>query len=84
MTNKKWFGAILIVVTVLIIAGAIAAYTIWNKPRRDIKDEKGIAITSIALFDSFNNDEEKANALYLNKVLEVTGEVKQHKKKPGR
>jgi len=38
-------------------------------------NEKGIEITAIAIYDSFTTNENSANIRYLNKAIEVTGEV---------
>ena len=78
MRNKK--RIILTIVVAIIIAVAGYAYYIWNKPARDVTKEKGIQITAIAIFDSFSNNEESANAQFLNKAIEVTGTVSDVKK----
>lgn len=71
---------ILIVVLVFILAGLCYAYYIWNKPARDVSEEKGIQISAVAIFDSFTNNEQAANASFLNKAVEVTGKVSNVKK----
>ena len=53
---------------------------VWNKPQRDVQDEKAVAIAAVAIFDSFTMNETKANELYLNKAIQVTGEVSEFKK----
>ena len=72
------------VLTVLIVAGIGYGLYVWNKPHRDVKDEKGIIISAAAIFDSFAVNETRANTLYLNKAIQVTGEVTDIKKKPAR
>jgi hypothetical protein len=76
---KRW-KKILIVVLLLILAGLCYAYYIWNKPARDVSEEKGIQISAVAIFDSFANNEQAANASFLNKAVEVTGKVSNVKK----
>ena len=71
---------ILIILTVLIVAGIGYGLYVWNKPHRDVKDEKGILVTAAAIFDSFAVNETRANTLYLNKAIQVTGEVAEVKK----
>ena len=68
------------VLTVLIVAGIGYGLYVWNKPHRDVKDEKGIIISAVAIFDSFAVNETRANTLYLNKAIQVTGEVTDIKK----
>lgn len=66
---------VLLVVLVLLIAGAGVAYYQWNKPHQDVRDEKALPVTAVALFAAFNTNEQAANAQYLNKALAVTGTV---------
>ena len=78
MRNKK--NIILTILAAIIIAVAGYAYYIWNKPARDVAKEKGIQITSVAIFDSFNTNENSADSQFLNKAIEVTGTVSDVKK----
>ena len=72
MKGKK----IVISVLVLVIALAVVGYKIYNKPHVDVASEKAdITITATNLFADFSNDEEKANATYLDKIVEVKGVV---------
>lgn len=66
---------ILIVLIVLLLAGAGVFYYVMNKPHRDVKEEKTTQITAIQLFEEFNTQEAAANTKYLNKALEVSGVV---------
>jgi hypothetical protein len=59
-----------------LIAVAIG-YRLYNMPRTtavDIQTDKKVTATD--LFDAFSKDEAAANAVYTNKVLEVTGVIK--------
>ncbi|MBV9962427.1 MAG: hypothetical protein JO072_09285 [Parafilimonas sp.] len=78
MTARK--KAFLIIIILIAGVGSIYAYYVWNEPARDVSKEKGIHITAAAIFDSFSNNEQSANALYLNKAVEVTGIVTNIKK----
>lgn len=70
----------------LVVLGAVAlfgftyGYYMWNKPARDVTEEKGMEITAMAIFDSFTVNETRANKLYLDKAIQVTGEVTDIKK----
>ena len=44
-------------------------------PHRDVKGETAITVTAQAILDAYNTDEKKANTLYLDKAIEVSGEV---------
>jgi len=74
MKNKKILYAILAVALI----GAVAGYMLWNKPHQDIGAAKAdIAIDAIALYNEYNTDENAANAKYLDKVVAITGKVKE-------
>ncbi len=72
---KNWKKTILIIVLIgIIAAGAVIAY-VYLKPHRDVTKEKGIALTAQALYDAFKANETDANTKYLNKAIELSGEV---------
>jgi tRNA_anti-like len=53
-------------------------YFIFYRPthnKRDVADEKGITITAAALVKAYQENEANANAQYLDKAVEITGEV---------
>jgi len=67
-----------ILLTLLIAAAVAGAYGIylWNKPKRTASDEEAAAsLTAAELYSSFATDATEANALYLDKVIEVRGTV---------
>lgn len=64
-----------IILIAAIIVGALV-YRTYNKPHRDIATEDlSFSLTADELFDAFEADEAAANALYLDKVVKVTGKV---------
>ena len=72
--NKKVKIAVLVLVVFFII-GAITAYLLLNKPQRDVAKEKGIELTASQLVKEYQANEDSANAINLNKTLEVSGLV---------
>lgn len=66
---------IALAVVVLIIIGVCTAYYMWTKPAPKAEDIKGITITAVQLNKEFTDDEKKANASYLDKVIEISGVV---------
>jgi hypothetical protein len=48
---------------------------VYNKPHRDPSSESSLKISATELFKNFENNEAKANQLYLDKVLEVSGKI---------
>lgn len=78
MRNKR--KNIFIIIGLIILSGLGYAYYMWNKPARDVAEEKGIQITAVAIFDSFSNNEQSANVQFLNKAIEVNGKVSDVKK----
>src|SRR5436853_7260866 len=62
-------------VMLLIIFAAIGWY-MYNKPHKGVADiDADVRITAIDLYSDFHHDENFANKKYLNKVIEVTGNV---------
>jgi hypothetical protein len=72
---KKIYKLIFISLAIASLAGAIFAYYLWNKPHRNPADEDGIALTSVEIYESYENNEKKSDSLYLNKTLQITGIV---------
>ena len=72
---KKLF--IPIIVTVILSAAAVYYYVfIYSTTyHRQAKDEVGIMTTADALSSKFSNNEKIANLTYLNKVLQVSGNI---------
>ena len=68
---------ILIFFIAIVVIGAVTGYLQWNKPHRDVKGANAVAITAIELYKIFITDSVKAKAQYLNRVVEVSGEVQQ-------
>lgn len=77
---KRRKKTILGIIALLFLAGVGYGFYMWFKPHRDVTNEKGIDITAEAIFDSFASSETRANKLYLNKAIQVTGKVIQAKK----
>jgi len=74
-------GKIILGIIALIFLAAVGyGVYIWNEPPRDVTNEKGLEITATAIFDSFTQNEAKANELYLNKAIQVSGEITEIKK----
>lgn len=48
---------------------------LYNKPHRNVVAETGIPVTATELFTKFTTNEPQANNAYLNKVLQVSGQV---------
>ncbi|MDP3394468.1 hypothetical protein [Sediminibacterium sp.] len=73
---KKW---IIIIGSILLIVAAILYYVFIYAAqyKRNVNDEKAIAITAVELVSAYNNNESEANTKYLNKALLVEGIVKE-------
>ncbi len=72
--NKLMYAIIFLVVGVLAIA-AFGLYVVFFKPHRSVDDERAIQVTAVQLFNDFESDEVNANQRYLDKVVEITGQV---------
>lgn len=80
MVMKKGWKKIFLFVLVIILVGIGYGVYVWNKPRPQVEDAKGIEITAQALFDSFMNNETKARQMFVDKAMQVTGLVSEVKK----
>jgi hypothetical protein len=72
--NKK-LKTFLIIVAISIVVGIGYGLYEWYKPHRDVKDETALKASAQEMFDAYKKDEPAANTLYLNKAIEVSGEV---------
>lgn len=76
MTNKAKRNVSLIFIAI-VIAITIVGYNIWNKPHLNVKDANAIKTTAIALYSNLSKNDSIAKSNYVNKVVEVTGEITQ-------
>jgi hypothetical protein len=60
----------------VVIAGAGFAWWVYHKPHRNINDEIAVKTETNALIDAFKQNEKTASAQYNDKVLELSGIVK--------
>ena len=65
----------LLLPAVLLAVAIYVWFFVWNKPALNIEKAKAITIEASALFDEYSANEKAANAKYIDKVLEVSGEV---------
>lgn len=65
--------------SVILIAAAVLYYVFIYaaQHKRNVNDEKAIAISAVELVHAYNNNETEANAKYLNKALVVEGLIKE-------
>ncbi len=75
LKNRTSLRAILMGSALLILIAILIAFILYNKPQRSVENESAIAITATQLFKEFEQNEEKANEMYLNKAVLVTGTV---------
>lgn len=69
---------ILIIIALVIIGGAAIGTYLWFKPHKNMQRATAdITLTAPELMAAFNNDEAAANAKYLDKVVAVSGKVKE-------
>jgi hypothetical protein len=59
---------------------ALIGFIIWNKPHRDIKDANAIETNATNLYQSLSRDSATRKMIFLNKVVAVSGRVKQVQK----
>jgi tRNA_anti-like len=74
-SGKRWF----IFAGILLSLIAISAWYVFLKPGRNIQGEKTISVTATSVFQAYQDDEKKANLLYLDKALAVSGKISEVK-----
>jgi hypothetical protein len=72
---KKWLKVLLVLIGIGIITGGIIVYKIYTKPHRDVTKEEGVQLSAQSLYDAFKTNEAEANSKYLDKAIQLTGEV---------
>ena len=72
---KKAIGLILIFIVLLASAGYYYVFVYAKNHHRDVQAEKSIVVVADSLSTAFGEDEAKANAIYLNKAIQVTGAI---------
>lgn len=75
---RKWLKILLWLGVVALLGFGIAKgylHYLKNKPHRDVTKEQGIGITADSLYRAYITDEKRADTLYGNKAIQVTGEV---------
>lgn len=73
--KKNFIKWILAIVLVGAAAGSFVAYKLWNKEHADASETEGIKIDAQRLLKAFQTNETSANATYIGKVVEVSGEI---------
>jgi len=67
-------GILWATITALVVVSAIA-FWLYNKPHRTAEQKPFVSLSAKELFKAFESDETSANENYLDKVIEVHGEV---------
>ncbi|MCF8448765.1 MAG: OB-fold putative lipoprotein [Taibaiella sp.] len=70
---KKIIAIVLVLATIGVGTGI---YLFYKKPET-VDDKKGIVITAVTLSQQYTTNEKAADSIYLNKVIEVTGNVEE-------
>ena len=71
---KKYLKYVLLVV----VLGVAFGYYQYNKPHKDInKASSDLKIEAPQLFNEYSNNEATANEKYLDKIVEITGVVRE-------
>lgn len=70
--KKRIFG----ILVLFAVAAAAIAFYMYQKPVASLAGEEAVAaMSSTDFFAAFADDEQKANAAYTGKIVEITGEV---------
>ena len=72
---NKNFKYIITVLLILLVTASAVGYFMWNKPQRNVENEKGIQVTAVQLVKEFQANEADANKKYLDKAIQVNGTI---------
>ena len=75
--SRKVKRYILLSLIIIITIAALIGYQIWNKPHENIKNAVAVKTNAIELYNSLTNDSANSKNLFINKIVAVSGEVKQ-------
>ena len=73
--RKKIIAWALLSVLLITVTGAVIGYKMYTKPHRNVDQVKAVQVSALELVTAYENNEAEANAQYLDKVLEVKGEI---------
>lgn len=65
----------IIISVFLVVVIGLVIYLTYNKPHRNPEDEEGILVSSTELLKKFEQNEDSANVLYLDKTVVVSGKI---------
>lgn len=80
-------SVLIIIILIILGAGSVIAYRMWNKPFKDPLQGDAIKVTAIQLFNDFSTNETEAQKKYVpaklgDKKVEVTGQITDLGKNP--
>lgn len=70
---------VLIMAGIALVAGVSYFLYVWYMPARDVSTEKPIIVTAQQIFKDYNTNEKEANVKYLDKAVQVSGEIMETK-----
>ena len=73
--RKKIIAWALLSVLLITVTGAVIGYKMYTKPHRNVEQVKAVQLSAIELATAYENNEAEANTQYLDKVLEIKGEI---------
>ena len=72
---QKKYKNLTIIITAVVLVTGVTMYFLWNKPHKNIKDATAVELSAVNLYTVFITDSLKAKSLYVDKVIQVLGEV---------
>lgn len=74
-SKKQIFKWIATSLSVAVITAGIIGFKMYTKPHRNVEASKALPVSAIELVKNYEENETEANSKYLDKILEVEGEV---------
>jgi len=73
--KSKVFKWGLLSALIIMVTGSFVGYKMYTKPHRDVQHIKAMAVAATKLVADYEANEAHADSTYLDKVLEVAGEI---------
>src|SRR5664279_1476682 len=73
--KKKTLKIVGLLCLLVIIAGLLIGYRMYNKPHRSVATENAVALSAAQLAGEYEKDEMASNKKYLGNAVQVSGTV---------
>lgn len=73
MTKVKYIMILFLIPAIVL---GLYGFYLWNQPHRSIRNAPAVEIAAKKLFQDYESNEEQTNIQYIDKILQVSGQVR--------